>query len=91
MRRRSSTAEEMAIGIANSAGTDIGVSVTGIAGPGGGTKEKPVGLVYVGLCIKGKVKVKELHLNGDRQEIREATVKLTLELIEKEVISMNFL
>lgn len=85
------TAEEMAIGIAKAAGTDIGVSVTGIAGPGGGTMEKPVGLVYVGLCIKGKVKVKELHLNGDRQEIREATVKLTLEWIEKELISMNFL
>jgi PncC family amidohydrolase len=85
------TAEEMAIGIAKAAGTDIGVSVTGVAGPGGGTDEKPVGLVYVGLYICGNTKVKELRLTGDRQEIRRTTVILALEWIRKELLNMNFL
>ena len=45
------TAEEMARGAAKTAKAEIGLSTTGIAGPGGGTKEKPVGLIYVGCCI----------------------------------------
>jgi len=80
------TAAEMAQGIALAAGTDIGVSVTGIAGPGGGTAEKPVGLVYVGLYIKGEVKTEELHLSGDRQKIRNTTVMSALNFLRKELI-----
>jgi nicotinamide-nucleotide amidase len=79
------TAEEMALGIAKAAGTDIGVSVTGIAGPGGGTEEKPVGLVYVGLCIRGKVKVKKLNLVGDRQSVRNKTVITALDWVRREI------
>jgi nicotinamide-nucleotide amidase len=80
------TAYEMAEGIAKAAGTDIGLSVTGIAGPGGGTEEKPVGLVYVGLYIKGKVKVKRLNLFGDRQKIRNRTVVNTLDWLRRELL-----
>lgn len=80
------TAAEMAQGIAKAARTDIGISVTGIAGPGGGTDEKPVGLVYVGLCIKGKVKTEELHLSGDRQKVRERTVISALDFLRRELI-----
>lgn len=81
------TAREMALGIAEASGTDIGISVTGIAGPGGGTKEKPVGLVYVGLYIKGEVKVKKLNLLGDRQKVRNRTVVAALDWLRRELLS----
>jgi nicotinamide-nucleotide amidase len=80
------TAGEMAEGIAKAAGTDIGISVTGIAGPGGGTEEKPVGLVYVGLYIKGKVMVKKLNLSGSRQRIRQRTVISALDWLRRELL-----
>lgn len=83
------TAREMAIGISKVAGTDIGISVTGIAGPGGGTEEKPVGLVYVGLYIKGEVKVKKLNMFGDRQKIRNRTVVNVLDWLRRELLSSN--
>lgn len=83
----SETAAEMAKGAALSSGSDIGISTTGIAGPGGGTKEKPVGLVYVGLYIKGEVKTKELHLVGNRQRIRNMTVMRALDWLRRELIS----
>ncbi len=82
----SQTAMEMAQGIANSANTNIGISTTGIAGPGGGTDEKPVGLVYVGLCINGIVKSKELHLAGDRQKVRNRAVFLALDWLRRELL-----
>lgn len=81
-------AREMAIGIARAASTDIGVSVTGVAGPGGGTEEKPVGLVYVGLYIKGEVKVKKLRMFGDRQKIRNRTVVSALDWLRRELLNM---
>ncbi len=82
----SEVAAEMAQGIAKAAGTDIGLSTTGIAGPGGGSEEKPVGLVYVGLYIKGEVKTKMLRLFGNRQKIRErATIQL-LDLLRRELL-----
>lgn len=82
------TALEMAEGIAKTANTNIGLSTTGIAGPGGGTKEKPVGLVYVGICINGKTITKELHLIGDRQKIRSKTVYTVLDLLRRQLINL---
>ena len=67
------TAAEMAQGACKKLGVDIAAAVTGIAGPGGGTPEKPVGLVYVGICFKGNVNVIELRLKGSRQAVRERT------------------
>lgn len=81
------TAREMAIGIAKASGTDIGISVTGIAGPGGGTDEKPVGLVYLGLYIKGEVKVKKLNQFGDRQKIRNRVVANALDWLRRELLN----
>jgi len=77
------TAKEMAVGAALAADTDISISVTGIAGPDGGTNEKPVGLVYVGVCIKDIVHVEEFRFSGDRASVREQTVISALGLLRK--------
>ena len=75
------TAEEMARGICKVVNTKIGISTTGIAGPGGGTYEKPVGLVYMGLCINGEVFYKKFNFKGDRQQIRLQAVNSALEFL----------
>lgn len=75
------TAEEMAVGAAKEANADVALSTTGIAGPGGGTAEKPVGLIYIGCFIKGKVQIRELRLHGTREENRQDTVTETLKLL----------
>ncbi|MGL4741297.1 MAG: competence/damage-inducible protein A [Sarcina sp.] len=79
------TAKEMVEGIARVAGTDIAISTTGIAGPGGGTDEKPVGLVYVGLYVKGKVYVKKYNFFGDRQSVRKKVVLHALDLLRRSI------
>ncbi len=71
-------AKEMAEGLLKKTGCDIAVVSTGIAGPGGGTEEKPVGLVYIGIALKGAVVVLENHFQGDRQMIRRQTVERAL-------------
>ncbi|MCY6372085.1 competence/damage-inducible protein A [Clostridium ganghwense] len=82
----SQVAAEMAAGIAKTSGTDIGISTTGIAGPEGGSDEKPVGLVYIGLYIKGEVKTKELNLVGNRQKIRNNAVLRAMEWLRRELL-----
>ncbi|MCC0649018.1 competence/damage-inducible protein A [Clostridioides sp. ZZV15-6598] len=75
------TAIEMAEGVAKGLGTNIGISTTGVAGPGGGTEEKPVGLVYTAIYINGKTIVRKNIFNGDRRKIRlRATRDLLNEL-----------
>ena len=65
------TALEMASGVRKLSGADIGIATTGIAGPSGGSKEKPVGLVYVAVDSENCREVKELRLNKDRENNRE--------------------
>ena len=74
----SQTAEAMAVGACKKLQTDAAVAVTGIAGPDGGTPEKPVGLVYVGISYKNKTDTIELRLNGNREAIRTKTCALAL-------------
>ena len=81
------TASEMALGCAKASNTDFAVSVTGIAGPNGGTVEKPVGLVYVGCAYHDQCKVIELHLSGQRQMIRQESVEQALKFLHKTIIS----
>lgn len=71
-------AKEMAKGAAVISKADVAVSVTGIAGPDGGSEQKPVGLVYIGCQVRGEVVVKEYHFKGDRNKIREASVSAAL-------------
>ena len=73
------TAAEMCAGVARASGTNIGISTTGIAGPGGATPTKPVGTVYLGICINGEVKTRHLQLTGTRTEIRQQTTKTLLD------------
>ena len=77
------TAKEMAEGIKKAAKSDIGVSITGIAGPDGGTPEKPVGLVYVGVAHEKGTVVKKLQLFGDRKRVRHLSVLNALNEIRK--------
>ncbi|MTI83088.1 MAG: competence/damage-inducible protein A [Firmicutes bacterium] len=79
------TAGEMAAGIASVSNTDIGLSTTGIAGPSGGTPEKPVGLVYIGLYIKGETKIKKIKTTGDRNRVRNRTAVFALDWLRREL------
>ena len=79
------TAAEMALGAAKAAKADVGLSTTGIAGPTGGTPDKPVGLVYVGCYIDGEVTVEECRFTGDREQNRNASVEAALQLLWKEL------
>ncbi|MBE7035080.1 MAG: competence/damage-inducible protein A [Ruminococcaceae bacterium] len=83
------TAAEMACGIRKAAGADIGVSVTGIAGPDGGTAEKPVGLVYVGVCYRGHVTVTKLRLKGERDKVRSAAVMHALAAVRRRILDIE--
>lgn len=76
-------AEGMATGILTRSGADIGLSVTGIAGPEGGTEQKPVGTVYVGIATPGGNWVSRFQFEGDRQQIRELTAQTALDLVRK--------
>ena len=75
------TAEEMAKGAAVFAKADVAVAVTGIAGPGGGTEEKPVGLVYIACNVKGEITVKKYRFSGNRGKIRESAAAAALTLM----------
>ncbi len=77
------TAREMAECIRVRSGSDFGISTTGIAGPGGGTAKKPVGLVYVAISTKEKTCSYALRLEGNRQQIRQKTVCSVFRLLKK--------
>ena len=71
LEKYGSVSEEVAREMLAGLKTDVGISTTGIAGPGGGTKDKPVGLVYIGIKVKDEVKVFKRELKGDRNKIRQ--------------------
>lgn len=82
-------AKEMACGVAARYNTNIGIATTGIAGPDGGTDEKPVGLVYFGIYINGKVISKKYVFNGDRQGVRERATRTILNDLRLELLNME--
>jgi nicotinamide-nucleotide amidase len=80
------TAKEMSEGIRKKSLTDIGISVTGIAGPDGGTPEKPVGLVFISLAHKDGVEVKKLELWGSRNRIRNVAALHVYDMLRRYLI-----
>jgi len=80
------TAEAMATGVRKISGTDFGISTTGIAGPTGGTKEKPVGLVYIGVSTEKETYSKRLLFFKERLENKGRFVQAALSLLKRELI-----
>lgn len=75
-------AREMAEGIRQKCGVELGIAITGIAGPTGGTAEKPVGLVWIGLASEAETLARCEHFPGDRQQIRCAAVRSALIMLQ---------
>jgi len=74
-------AQAMAEGIRTRANVDIGASTTGIAGPTGGTKDKPVGLVYIGVATSRRVVVKRFLFSGDRLTVKDQACEAALQVL----------
>ena len=81
-------AKEMAEGIRLKAGSDLGISTTGIAGPEGGSDQKPVGLVYVGLATPEGVHVEKIQLYGERESVRQLTVQAALNKVRVHMLGI---
>ena len=64
----------MAQGVCRATGADISCAVSGVAGPGGGTPEKPVGTVWIGWSLHGETRARKFHFSGDRDSVRTQTV-----------------
>ncbi len=76
-------ARQMASGVRARLGTDVGVAITGVAGPSGGTPEKPVGTVWLAADVAGAVRAVRVHLVGDRAEIRWRATQGALDLVRR--------
>lgn len=77
------TSQAMAEGIKKLSGADLGLAVTGIAGPGGGTAEKPVGLVYIALAANNDVSTEEHRFSGERETIKLKTSRVALDMVRR--------
>ena len=73
----------MALGAVAALGVDVAVSVTGIAGPGGGTETKPVGTVWLGFAFRGQVEARRVNFAGTRREVRARAAQAALELMRR--------
>lgn len=83
-----SVARAMAARLADRVGTRVSISVTGIAGPGGGSTDKPVGTVYIGLYINNKVTDTLYHFQGSRKEIQALSAQTALDTVRRALLAM---
>ena len=81
-------ARAMALGIRSTSGADFGLAVTGIAGPGGGTPAKPVGLVYIALARRGRVEVERRIFSGGRDNVKFQSSQKALDMLRKSLIKL---
>ncbi len=86
----SQVAKKMAQGVQKAFGTTFGLSTTGIAGPTGGSKEKPVGLVFIGVSNGKKTWVMKLSLKGSRREIKEKATEKALQFFYERLMHGDF-
>jgi nicotinamide-nucleotide amidase len=80
------TAEEMALAVRDKAKTSIGISTTGVAGPGGGTEKTPIGTVFIGVADEQGVEVTEIHVGGERDLVRMFAVQKAMDLVRRKVL-----
>lgn len=79
-------AEQMARGVARVLQANVGVGITGVAGPDGGTEEKPVGLVYIAVCVNGDVQVRKMQSSLGRDRVRNQAASTALDMIRRIVL-----
>jgi nicotinamide-nucleotide amidase len=82
-------ARQMAEGVRARLGSTIGISITGVAGPGGGTPEKPVGMVWIAGALPEGTRALQLKLIGDREEIRRRATQSSLELVRRALLERD--
>jgi nicotinamide-nucleotide amidase len=82
------TAEEMAQGIAGRMKVDLAASITGVAGPGGGSPQAPVGTAYIGVCLRGRIKSRKVQFSGDREQIKNRFAQALLMTLLEEMANI---
>ena len=85
------TALEMCRGVCECSGADFGIGITGIAGPGGGTAEKPVGLVYIGIYGNGVHRAFRFDFAGDRDTVRQRSSMHALDLVRRAALGLELM
>jgi PncC family amidohydrolase len=80
---------QMASGARRVSGASVGLAITGVAGPTGGTPEKPVGTVWIAADVDGDVQTRLLRLWGDRDEIRQRSAQWTMDLLRRRLAQAN--
>ena len=83
------TAREMVEGIAKESSSNTSIATTGIAGPGGGTNEKPVGLVYIAVHVNDNTTIEKCNFSGNREEVRISATNHALKMIKVELENQN--